>query len=65
MIKSLFTKLLKPLTLIAFFIICSCGTTSSLSSKHGSNSPDLSIYENVVVDVFTDKTKKIMFLIIF
>lgn len=58
MIKSFFIKLLKPLTLIAFFIIYSCGTTSSLSSKQGSNSLDLSIYENIVVDVFTDKTKK-------
>lgn len=58
MIKSFFTKSFKTLACISVFIIYSCGSTSSLSSKKGINNPDLTIYENVVVELFSDRTKK-------
>jgi len=56
--NSLFTKLFKLLALATILIIYSCGTTSSISSKQGVESPDLSVYKNVVVEIFSDRTKK-------
>lgn len=58
MIKSFFTKSSKTLACVSVIIIYSCGSTSSLTSKKGINTQDLTTYENVVVELFSDRTKK-------
>lgn len=52
--------LLRPFYLVILaFVVYSCGTTSSIHSSDATTSNlDLSNYENVVVELFSDGTKK-------